>query len=42
MYHIVSVKGHYEVYVNGSFLCTADTKAEAMEEISNWEEERIA
>lgn len=40
---IVSVKGHYEVYAaDGSFLFSTDTKAEAMEELSNWEKELIA
>ena len=42
-WRIVSVRGHYEVFaVDGSFLFSADTKAEAMEELSEWEEELIA
>ena len=40
---IESVRGHYEVFAaDGSFLFSADTKAEAMEELSAWEEELIA
>ncbi len=42
-WNIESVRGHYEVYAaDGSFLFSADTKAEAMEELSAWEEELIA
>ncbi len=42
--NIIAVRGYYEVYtVEGDFLFSADTRAEAMEEISFWEEEqRIA
>lgn len=40
---IISVRGHYEVFAaDGHFLFSADTKAEAMEELADWEEERIA
>lgn len=28
-----SVKGHWEVYINGRFQCSADTKAEAWREV---------
>ena len=34
---IIANRGYYEVYANGEFLCTADTKAEAMEELEAWE-----
>ena len=41
--NIESVRGHYEVYAaDGSFLFSADTKAEAMEELRQWENEPIA
>ena len=41
--NIISVRGHYEVFAaDGSFLFSADTRAEAMEELANWEEELIA
>ena len=42
--NIIAVRGYYEVYtVEGDFLFSADTRAEALEEISCWEEEqRIA
>jgi len=41
--YIVASKGYYEVYTaDGAFLCTADTKAEAMEDLEAWEEEYIA
>ncbi len=40
---IISRQGHYEVYgADGSFLLSADTKTEAMEELSAWEEEHTA
>lgn len=33
-YQIISVRGHYEVYDNqGNFICSADTKSEAMAEL---------
>ena len=38
---IISVRGHYEVYAaDGRFLFSADTRAEAMEELADWKEER--
>ncbi|MBQ3355911.1 MAG: hypothetical protein IJG45_02180 [Oscillospiraceae bacterium] len=40
---IIWNKGHYEVFsADGSFLFSADTRAEAMEELDDWEEKRIA
>lgn len=41
-WNIVCERGHYEVYANGELLFTADTKGEAMEEMEQWENERIA
>lgn len=38
-YKTVCVKGHYEVYYEGKFLCSADTKAEAEREIRDHESE---
>lgn len=38
-YKIISVKGHYEVYQNGKFFCSADTKGEAQREIREYESE---
>lgn len=32
-YEIISVRGHYEVYRNGEFYCSADTYGEAQREI---------
>lgn len=32
-YEIKNVRGHYEVYKNGKFFCSADTRKEANEEI---------
>lgn len=34
-YKIIHVNGHYEVYIDDNFLCTADTIAEAEKEINN-------
>lgn len=30
---IKPVYGHFEVYINGNFYCSADTMAEAIEEV---------
>lgn len=32
-YNIIPVNGHYEVYRNGKFVCSADTMSEAVREI---------
>ena len=32
-YEIIAVRGHYEVYLNGQFFCSADTFMEAAKEI---------
>lgn len=41
--YVVSQRGYYAVYASdGRFLCSADTKAEALEELESWEEEHIA
>ena len=34
-YDIVPAKGHYEVYINGKFYCSADNMQEAAKEIEN-------
>lgn len=36
---IISARGHYEVYANGDFLFSADTKREALEELEAWQSE---
>ena len=41
--YIIAARGHYEIYTEGGrLLSTADTKAEAMEDLEDWEEELIA
>jgi len=35
-YKIRPKHGHYEVYINGKFYCSADTLAEAVKEIKNY------
>lgn len=32
-YKIIKKKGHYEVYIDGKFLCTTDTFREACDEV---------
>ena len=32
-YKIIHINDHYEVYPNGKFYCSADTKSEAEKEI---------
>lgn len=34
-YEIKFVRGHYEIYINGEFYCSADNIAEAETEIEN-------
>lgn len=35
-YEIIPVRGHYEIYDNlGNFICSADTRSEAMSEIED-------
>jgi hypothetical protein len=31
-YRIINVCGHYEVYINGEFICSGDTASEAARE----------
>ena len=37
VFTVKSERGHYVVYKNGRFYCSADTKAEAMRDIEEWE-----
>ena len=34
---IIAVRGHYEVYLDGKFYCSADTTDEAEKEIEDYE-----
>ena len=36
-YRIINNNGHFDVYIDGEFYCSADTMAEAMREIKNKE-----
>ena len=40
MYEIRNVRGHYEIYKDGVFWCSADTKREALKEIEEAEDEQ--
>lgn len=33
VYKIIHVNGHYDVYINGEFYCSADSMSEAVKEI---------
>ena len=35
-YRIVPNRGHYEVYINGKFYCSADTRVEAVREVEKY------
>lgn len=35
-YKIIPVRGHFEVYINGKFYCSADKISEAEAEIRNY------
>ena len=39
---IIARKGYYEVYANGDFMFSADTRGEAVKELEQWEREHIA
>lgn len=42
-WNILNAHGHYEVYAaDGSFLFSADSHREAMEELAQWDNEHIA
>jgi hypothetical protein len=41
-YKIKPYNGHYILYINGKFYCTADNLKEVDEEIRNYVEERSA
>lgn len=34
-YRIINNNGHYEIYIDGKFYCSADTMAEVVYEIKN-------
>lgn len=40
IYHIVNICGHYEVYINGEFVCSGDTYTEASREADKYLAER--
>lgn len=35
-YRIIPVRGHFEVYINGEFYCSADNMREVETEIRNY------
>lgn len=37
---IEPVRGHWEVYINDRFFCSADTYDEAVDEVEAWEEKK--
>lgn len=37
-YEVIRSNGHYEVFVNGKFFCSADSYVEAVKEIENEKE----
>lgn len=41
-YEIIAVHGHYEVYIQGKFYCTADTINEAEKELEEVYNENFA
>ena len=36
-FNIIPNNGHYDVYIDGMFYCSADSMAEVAKEIENWE-----
>ena len=39
-YKIVPVNGHYDVYIDGKFYCSADTMPEAINDVKEARKER--
>ena len=39
-FEIIHNAGHYDVYVDGGFICSADSYSEAVEEAEKWIENR--
>ena len=39
-HQIIPVKGYYEVYIDGEFLCTADNRSEAENEVKEYYNQR--
>ena len=37
---IIQVRGHYDVYIDGEYYCSADTYGEAAVEAEQWLEKR--
>ena len=35
-FEIIHVAGHYDIYLEGAFFCSADTYGEAVEEVEKW------
>lgn len=40
-YKIVNVRGHYEIYINGKFYCSADNMKEATKELERYEQRMV-
>lgn len=38
-YDIIKVRGHYEAYLHGKFICSGDNKTEIESEIQTYESE---
>ena len=38
-YKIINTGGHYEIYINGKFYCSADNMSEATREIEAYDKE---
>lgn len=38
-YDIIKVRGHYEAYLHGQFICSGDNKTEIESEIQTYESE---
>lgn len=36
-FSIIPNNGHYDVYIDGKFYCSADSMTEVAKEIENWE-----
>lgn len=39
-YQVINVRGHYEVYIDGKFVCSGDTINEAVREAEEYLAER--
>ena len=41
-FSIMHINGHYDVYIDGKFYCSADTMPDAIREVENYNQDKEA